>query len=162
MDSPELHPDIAHLACLLGTWRGRGTGIYPTIESFDYLEEITFGHVGKPFIAYAQKTRHAVTQLPLHAESGYFRPVGADSVEFVVAQPTGIVELHEGDVTATENGISFELVSTLVALTGTASNVESVVRSVHVDGDSMSYRLDMAAVGLELQHHLSAQLERVV
>ena len=163
------HPDIAHLAPLLGTWRGRGQGSYPTIESFGYLEEITFGHVGKPFIAYTQKTRHAETDLPLHAEAGYLRPVGLDRLELVLVQPSGIVEMHEGVISrdgaddAIETTIA--LASTTVLTTATAKDATSVTRTLTISGTGadaeINYRLSMAAVGLELQHHLAASLKKV-
>lgn len=50
----ELHPHLRALAPLLGAWQGRGTGEYPTIEPFEYLEEVVFSHVGKPFLVYGQ------------------------------------------------------------------------------------------------------------
>lgn len=167
------HPDIAHLAPLLGTWRGRGQGSYPTIDSFGYLEEITFGHVGKPFIAYSQKTRHAETELPLHAEAGYLRPVGLDRLELVLVQPSGIVEMHEGVISTsgTADGVdmTISLASTTVLTTATAKDATAVTRTLSIsgtDGNSdagaeINYRLSMAAVGLELQHHLAASLRRV-
>ncbi len=152
----DLHTDIEHLAMLLGTWRGKGSGHYPTIEDFDYFEEATFGHVGKPFMSYVQKSRDAVTELPLHSEAGYFRPVGVKAVELVLAQPSGIVEIHGGVV----DGTTIRLESTTVLTTPTAKDVTSVHRTITVKESTLSYDVHMAAVGLPLQHHLSAELHR--
>lgn len=45
--SPAIHPAIAPLSYLLGTWRGRGEGGFPTINSFSYVEQLHFSHAGK-------------------------------------------------------------------------------------------------------------------
>ncbi len=164
MSLPPLHDDVAHLAFLLGVWRGHGAGSYPTIESFEYLEEVTIGHVGKPFLSYAQKTRDAGTNLPLHAETGFIRPVGTDGLEFILTQPSGIVEMHEGVLAGSVvDGVasySIALATTSVQVTATARPVDHVTRSLTIEGPSMSYDLDMAAVGQPLQHHLKASLQR--
>jgi len=151
---PPVHDAIAHLSFLIGHWAGKGSGHYPTIDDFAYGEQVWFEHVGKPFLSYRQGTKHAETGLPLHAEAGYLRPVGSTGVELVLVQPSGIVELHEGEV----DGTSLRLRSTAVLTTSTAKEVTAVERSIRVDGDQLSYDLSMAAVGLEFQHHLAATL----
>jgi hypothetical protein len=87
---------------LLGTWEGSGTGEYPTIDDFSYAESITFTHVGKPFVAYTQRTRNPDSGLPMHAESGYLRVPLPGSIEIVMAQPTGLAEIYEGAVVGGE------------------------------------------------------------
>lgn len=151
--APVLHPDVAHLAFLLGTWRGEGRGEYPTIDDFTYVEESTYGHVGKPFLAYSQKTKGA-DGVPLHAEVGYLRPVGADRVELVLAHPSGITEIQAGSV----EGHSLALQTTTVGLTPTAKDVRSLTRTIDVTDGEMRYVIEMAAVGQALQFHLEATL----
>jgi hypothetical protein len=153
----DLHPDVAPLAFLLGRWAGPGRGEYPTIESFGYVEEVTFGYVaGKPFLVYGQRTRHATDGRPLHAESGYWRCVGGGAVEVVLAHPTGIAEVLEGSL----EGQRIALASSALTRTATAKVVTATRRVFELEGDVLRYRVAMAAVGVELTHHLSAELAR--
>lgn len=160
----DLHPDIASLAALLGTWSGRGTGDYPTIEPFGYTEEVTFGHIGKPFLTYSQRTRSDDSInggcLPLHAETGYLRMPSPGRVELVLAHPSGITEIDEGTATGSAANLIIEVHSTHVGCTSTAKEVAALARSFRIDGDELTYTLLMGAVGQSLQHHLTATLHR--
>ncbi|MDT5109490.1 MAG: hypothetical protein QOK33_3511 [Mycobacterium sp.] len=157
---PELHPDIAVLAPLLGTWVGRGAGEYPTIEPFTYAEEVTFGHVGKPFLSYTQRTKALSDGRPLHGETGFLRVPSAGRVEWVLAHPTGVTELEEGLLTVCAGVIEMELASSAIGRTASAKDISALSRSFRIEGDAMTYTVRMAAVGQPLQHHLAASLTR--
>ena len=158
---PALHPLCEPLRPLLGTWRGSGQGEYPTIVSFDYNEEVTFAHVGKPFVSYVQRTALAATGLPAHAESGYLRAVGDDTYEFVISSPTGLIEVDRA-VVASRPDFTLEVTSAVVQGTPSAKPVTALVRRITIDGDVLRYDLSMAAMGRPLMHHLRAELRRSV
>jgi THAP4-like, heme-binding beta-barrel domain len=157
---PDLHPDLAELAPLLGTWAGRGSGKYPTIAPFEYSEEVVFSHVGKPFLAYAQKTRAVADGKPLHAETGYLRVPRPGHLELVLAHPSGITEIEVGTYSATGGLIEVELSTAEIGLAPTAKEVTALGRSLRIDGDELSYSLQLGAVGQPLQDHLAAVLHR--
>ena len=156
----EMHIACEPLRLLLGTWRGEGHGDYPTIEAFGYLEEVTFGHVGKPFLAYSQKTRHKDTGEPLHAETGYWRPVASDTLEVILAHPTGIAETTEGSFALHGDELRIKLETCHIGITATAQEVTQVVRTITATPQTITYTLDMAAVGHPLQRHLEATLSK--
>jgi hypothetical protein len=158
--APALHPDLEPVAFLLGTWSGRGVGVYPTIGDFEYAETVTFGHNGKPVLAYSQKTTHLGTGLPSHAESGYWRVPGPGRVELVVAHPTGVAEIAEGTFDTASRTI--RLHTTSVTRTASAKDVTALERDLDVsaDGTVLTYAVRMAAVGQPLTHHLAAELHR--
>lgn len=156
----DLHPGIAVLAPLLGTWTGQGAGEYPTIEPFGYTEEVVFGHVGKPFLTYSQRTKATDDGRPLHAETGYVRAPSPGRAEWVLAHPTGITEIQEGTVVGGPTSLEMELSATTIGRSASAKEVVALSRSIRVDGDELTYTLRMGAVGQPLQHHLAATLHR--
>ncbi|MDO5726772.1 MAG: FABP family protein [Bowdeniella nasicola] len=153
-------PPIAHLAGLVGTWRGKGRGMYPTIESFTYRDELIFGNVGKPFFTFTQRTTMAGE--PRHTETGFLRAPSPTTIEFVVAIPTGQVELGVGTCTVhTDGSIVLHTLAQDVQNSPTAKEVNVIEREFCLGEDVLTYRLWMAAVGQEKQLHLESALERV-
>lgn len=154
----ELNPAIAHLAPLVGTWRGKGHGEYPTINDFDYDDEFTFSHAGKPFLAFVERTWNA-SGTPMHTESGYLRGTGPNAVELVVAIPTGQTELGTG-TSEVEDGTLIIMTDAGVQNTPKAKQVDRIVRRFEVNGDRLTYEMHMEAVGEGLALHLRAELVR--
>ena len=178
-----LHPDCGPIAWMLGTWRGNGHGDYPTIEPFQFGQELIFTHDGRPFFHYmsrawivdeqGQKVRDAAI------ETGFVRARPEGKVEVVLTHNTGFVEIWYGHadggklelLLAHNTGFAevwygaadagkVELHTAGVSFTETAKEVTAGSRMYgNVEGDLL-YAFDMAAMGQELQPHLWARLQR--
>lgn len=152
-----LPDEVGFLAPLLGTWVGEGRGEYPTMEAFDYGERLTFDHVGDAFLQYVHRSWLLEDGTPLHFERGFLRPgAEAGSVELTLAHPLGLTEVSEG--TLAEGRM--DLVSTSVGRTTTGMAVVGVERRYRIDGDEITYELDMATETTRMVRHLSGRLRR--
>lgn len=143
---------------LRGRWAGTGSGHFPTIDNFEYSEEIVFAPTPKPFLTYSSRTRGLPDGRPLHMESGYLRPVPGNMLELLITQPTGFVEIHRGSIDA-DGTLAFTL-STLAA-SPDSKPVTDVRRVVRVHEDMLTYDIWMAHDQTPLTHHLHAELQRV-
>jgi THAP4-like, heme-binding beta-barrel domain len=163
---PDLHPALLGLLPFIGLWRGRGRGGYPTIDDFDYAQEVRISHDGRPFLCYESRAwlldEQSQPIRPAGRESGWFRPVPndgrpTDDVEALLAHPTGIMELYLGQV----SGTRLEIATDAVLRTSTAKEVAAGHRLYGIVEDALLYAYEMAAVGHGLAPHLSARLIRV-
>jgi hypothetical protein len=176
---PPEHPAIAPLSFLLGRWKGTGKGDYPTIESFDFLQEVTFSHIGKPYLIYTSRSWRLATAEngelqrdeqgelvrlePLSVEAGFWRPQPEGKVEVLLSHPTGITEVYAGEFRSLT---SIEMVTDAVARTASAKpytagkRLYGLVPSQTREGEKdLAYAFDMAAMGQPLQPHLWAVLQ---
>jgi THAP4-like, heme-binding beta-barrel domain len=172
----DLAPALVPLAWLLGRWEGAGVVGYPTVESANFGQELEVSHDGRPFLRWDSRTwlldDQGAKVRPLATESGFWRvagpvaPAGADeagasgsgfAVEFLLAHPTGYVEIYVGAVT----GAQINLQTDLVARTETAKEYSAATRIYGLVSGDLLWAMDMAAVGHPMTSHASAQLKQV-
>jgi THAP4-like, heme-binding beta-barrel domain len=164
---PDLHPSLLGLLPYVGKWRGRGRGGYPSLEAdFDYAQEITFSHDGRPFLYYESRAwlldGDSKPIKPSGRQIGWWRPVPGeggktDEVEVIMTTPTGIMELYLGTI----DGTRVEIATDFVARTPTAKEVRAAHTLYGIVDGALLYAHEMAAVGQPMSPHLSARLLRV-
>jgi hypothetical protein len=157
IDGPA-RPELGALETWIGTWEGEGQGCWEAPQPFRYHEIVAFRSSNKPYLAYLQRTWIETDQgsTPMHAESGYLRAVPDGTVEWVIAQPTGFVEIHRGR--PADDEIAFEPLH--VARTPTALDVRTIQRTVALSEDTFRYRLRIAMGSEPLADHLVGTLHR--
>lgn len=90
---------MQRLGVLHGCWKGNGKGQYPTIDPFEYQENLCFEFdASYPLIHYDQKTVLLPTMEPSHWESGFIRVLESGLIEIANAQTGGRVEVLHGQL----------------------------------------------------------------
>ena len=141
-----LHDAIKPLAWLKGTWKsdGPGTGIFPTIETFKYCEEISFASIGQPMLNYRARSWNPETGVPMHYEVGFLKIMPNTNRLFLLLA-------HNIGVTTVEEGVFEDKVITLKTTGIQRSTEESksppvieLQREFKLVGDKLQHLLCMA------------------
>lgn len=157
-----LHPDLYPVAWMVGKWGGKGMGEWPGVEKFEYVQEVTFRHDGRPFLEYSSKSWIIDAEgnhiRPGASESGYWRIKPNKVIELVLAHSTGISEGWLGKISDDRPAIQLALDHAYIA--PTAKQVNDGARLYGLVEGQLFTSYDMAAPGKELQAHLWSSLER--
>lgn len=157
-----LHPDLYPVAWMVGKWGGKGMGEWPGVEKFEYVQEVTFRHDGRPFLEYSSKSWIVDSEgnhiRPGASESGYWRIKPNKVIELVLAHSTGISEGWLGKISDDRPAIQLALDHAYIA--PTAKQVNDGARLYGLVEGQLFTSYDMAAPGKELQAHLWSSLER--
>jgi hypothetical protein len=155
-----LHPDLIPLAWLVGTWRGKGHGEYPNVKGFQFAQEVSFNHDGRPFLNYFSRSwiidenDEIVRQSA--SEVGFWRIKENNILEVILAHNTGIAEGWVGLV----QGAKIQLAMDQGYSAPSAKIVTAGSRLYGLVEGELFTSYDMAAQGQTLQAHLWSSLER--
>ena len=155
-----LHPDLMPLAWLVGTWRGKGRGEYPNVPGFQYAQEVSFNHDGRPFLNYFSRSwiidENDEIVRPAASEVGFWRIKENNVLEVILAHNTGIAEGWVGLV----QGAKIQLAMDQGYSAPSAKIVTAGSRLYGLVEGELFTSYDMAAEGQTLQAHLWSSLER--
>ena len=155
-----LHPDLIPLAWLVGTWRGKGRGEYPNVEGFQFAQEVSFNHDGRPFLNYYSRSwlidENDEIIRPAASETGFWRVKENNVLEVILAHNTGIAEGWVGLV----QGAKIQLAMDQGYSSPSAKIVTAGSRLYGLVEGELFTSYDMAAQGQTLQAHLWSSLER--
>jgi hypothetical protein len=151
------------LSNLHGSWKDKGSGKFPTIDSFEYEEQLDFEvNSTYPLIHYEQRTILLSTQEPSHWESGFIRVVDEDYIEISNSQDSGRVEVLRGKMLATSDS-SYELNLVSISIENDP-RLKSTQRLIKVTNDAIEYNKFMhtnTTKESKMLPHLSAFLNKV-
>lgn len=162
-EPPKLNPVVEPLSWMLGTWLSDppGVGTFPTLQPFQYLEEVHISHVGQPMLNFSFNSFHPETHKPMHRECGFIRlKPDTNKVAFVSAQNTGIVEVEEGEVNGQELCVSSHSVSRISF--AKEPHVEQITRKFRLNSEGkLEQTVSMATTTQPMTQHLHITYKKV-
>ena len=160
----ENSPTIHYLFTLLeGAWIGEGRGGYPSINSFDYREMLSFTRRDEKSLAYEQRTqKHVEGQTGYvisHWENGFIRVLEGGELEMVNVQSGGRGEVLVGTIETNGDAIRIRFVSKTIM---NDPRMVSSARTFELESGTLRYEMEMQTTQTnQLSQHLKIVLKRV-
>ena len=154
---------ISHLFTILqGTWAGEGRGQFPTVNSFDYRETLTFTRRDEKTLAYeqrAQKRYDGQTEwLESHWENGFIRILENSELELTSAQ-IGRTEVLAGSIESMDAILRIHFVSKTIT---NDPRMISSARTFELEGNTLRYEMEMQTTAVDQStKHLAVTLQRI-
>jgi hypothetical protein len=166
LPSTAMNP-LSHAAMrrLVGTWRGRGRGVYPGVQPFSYVEETSFVAAEDwAMVHVVQKTWRdsgdGVRGAGLHLETGLVIARDDGSLVYSCAQDSGRTEVMVATPEATQDGQLHLRWETTAH--GNDPRLVKMGRDFWVSDAAFVYKAYLSTVRTpEYRQHLECRLERV-
>jgi len=159
-NNPTTTPQL--LTLLEGTWAGEGRGGFPTVNSFDYRETLTFTRRDEKTLVYEQRTQKRYDGqdewLESHWENGFIRILENGELELTSAQ-IGRTEVLVGKIEMQSMLTRIHFVSKIIT---NDSRMVSSARRFELEGDSLRYEMEMQTTAVnQSTQHLKIALQRI-
>ena len=147
---------------LEGTWKGKGRGQFPTVNSFDYRETLTFTRRDEKTLAYEQRAQKRYDGqsewLESHWENGFIRILENSELELTSAQ-IGRTEVLVGSIESMGNLFRIHFVSKTIT---NDPRMVSSARRFELEGDILRYQMEMHTTAVDQSvKHLEISLQRI-
>jgi hypothetical protein len=147
---------------LEATWTGEGRGQFPTVNSFDYRETLTFTRRDEKTLAYEQRAQKLYDGqsewLQSHWENGFIRILESGELELTSAQ-IGRTEVLIGSIESVGTLFRIHFVSKTIV---NDPRMISSSRRFELDGDTLHYEMEMRTTAVDQStKHLKVALQRI-
>ncbi len=160
------------LTWVLGNWKGKGNGGFPTLRPFEYMDHMRFKVIDEAFeieplihfeeIAWVIEGTKTIFK---HWETGYFKPTPDGRLQLYICHNTGRIEITYGfylELDLEKRSFKLEFESDFIRNDeGTIATMASK-RILMYDGSKLKYNLEMSTSDVRgLRSHLTSVLESV-
>ncbi len=162
---------IKPLTWLIGSWSGEGKGEYPTMEPFEFNDQLKFSIRSDAFelenlIHFEQvaRVKEGNEFIFKHWEAGFLRPTEQGKIELQVTHNTGRIEILEGkfvELDSAKNRFTLRFRSTLLHNSQGLVKARTSERIWTFENDRLRYLQSMCTEDVEeMTVHLDSILER--